>query len=131
VAAFGYWPSFHDAEIVGFELRRNDPLGQGESALSLHVRVREYEARDAGTANYHLAETRACVIHFQFRDARNISIIHINDQNVIDDIVIESCSDDSGEWLDVEVESIYGFGGSWRCTRAEVALVYGQGQREA
>lgn len=131
VVFFGYWPSFHDAEIVGFELRRNDPLGQGESALSLNVRVREFETRDVGTAKYHVAETRGCVIHFLFADAREIQITGVNDQNVIGDIAIVASSNDGVGGFDVEIEPIHGFGGSWRCSRVEVARVSDQRQREA
>ena len=119
VAAFGEWPSFHDAEILRIALDR-DPARAGLApSLQLQVRVRRSTPQGVGTADFHMALTHDFVIALSFTGITELELYGFNGQNVIDAISIHRA--EGGDTLAVEIESIYGVAASWLCTAVAVS----------
>jgi hypothetical protein len=123
VDALGTWPSFHDAEVLAFELER-PALKARASEARLKVHVTLYEARNEGTVEYHMALVKSIVVAFRFSGIRELEIFEFNHQNVVDAIVFSEVTTATGKEIAVEVPSIFGFGGKWRCRTAEVIGVF-------
>ena len=83
LAALGYWPSFHDAEIISFSLSRALPLEVGVSIAKLTVHVRQYAEVGAGTSEYELAIVKSVLVNFIFKGVSDLSLSELNHQNVI------------------------------------------------
>jgi hypothetical protein len=122
VESLGYWPTFHDAEVVRVVLERANPVEVGKASLRLAVHVRRYETRLAGTADYHLVLLSSALVHFHFEDLYELALSDFNHQNVINAISIKPVNPQS-EWLWVEVESIWGLGASFGCSMASVERI--------
>jgi len=96
----------------------------------MKVHLREYEPRDEGTAEHHLALVKNVVIDFRFTGVEALEVTDFNHQNVIDGLSVSDASQGASAKLVVEVQSIFGFGGRWQCRSAEVTGVT-QGSSEA
>ena len=123
LSALGWWPSFHDAEVINFSLSRGATADAKESEARLDVQVREYEPRHEGTAQYELVLVKNVIIRFAFAGVQDVQVEDFNFQNVIDALHIQTEATAGKPRLRVEVESIYGFGATWLCSSAMVASV--------
>jgi hypothetical protein len=124
LAALGYWPSFHDAEVLTFAISRGEKPTDYKSEAHLTVQVREYAPRHEGTAQFEMSIVKNVVITFAFTGVESLQVEDFNFQNVINSIRIEpiTASTAAGR-LRVKVESIYGFGANWLCQSAQVSEV--------
>ena len=110
---FGYWPSFHDAEILGLDLNR-----KGSSSLLVHTWEMTKEIDDKGY--YVLA--KHVVVEFIFEAVSGVSLNGFNDQNVIFQLVIEKT--DSG--FRVTLGDCYGLAGSIDAEKLSIRLTPGK-----
>jgi hypothetical protein len=125
IESLGYWPSFHDAEVISFSAERALPFKHGETAARLAVHVRQYKTVGAGTPNYEQVLHQSILIKLLFKGACELDVSDFNHQNVIDAInvtSIESNENDLANLL-VSIPSIWGFGGTFRCQSAEVESI--------
>jgi hypothetical protein len=123
ISAFGSWPCFHDAEVISFSAERELPVRKGATTARLAVHVREYTAVGEGTVDYDIKETKSVLIRFLFKGACDFEISDFNLQNVIDSIEISQVDADDPANLKVNIEPIWGFGGSLRCEVIEIEAV--------
>jgi hypothetical protein len=123
LSALGWWPSFHDAEVISFSLSRGATPDKKQSEAQLDVQVREYQPRHEGTAQYELVLIKNVVIRFAFSGVEDVQVEDFNFQNVINSLHIRTEVTEFGQQIRVEVESIYGFGATWVCSSAKVAGV--------
>jgi hypothetical protein len=77
---FGYWPSFHDAEVVRLELNRSGP-----SSLSVLTRETTGEVDQKG---YHVPAKNATV-DFMIEGISDLDLNGFSHQNVVNNIKIE------------------------------------------
>jgi hypothetical protein len=71
---FGYWPSFHDAEVLAVELHRT-----GYSKVRIHA----FEATsDVNRQGYFIC-TKHVVVGFVFEGLKNLHLEYFNGQNII------------------------------------------------
>ena len=70
---FGYWPSFHDAEVTSIELVRS-----GSSRVSVHAWeiTREVDTEDFFVCHKH------GVVNFLLEGIRELELADLNEQNV-------------------------------------------------
>ncbi len=73
---FGYVPSFHDAEIVGLDLRRT-----GQSLLRIHYFIAPYVAEHEQGGSY--VFERHTVVTFALEDIMDLQLDGFSHQNVI------------------------------------------------
>ncbi|HEV7220381.1 MAG TPA: Imm50 family immunity protein [Terriglobales bacterium] len=110
---FGYWPSFHDAEIISLHLDRN-----GRSSL----RVLTWEmTKDIGEKGYYVL-TKHALVEFNFEAVSGLSLNGFNDQNVIFGLSIEKT--DSG--FRVALYECYGLSGSIDAEKLSLCVVPGE-----
>jgi hypothetical protein len=110
---FGYWPSFHDAEIVGLHLNR-----EGVSSLRVHTWEMTKEIDEKGY--YVLA--KHIVVEFIFEAVSGLSLEGFNQQNVIFGLAIEKT--DSG--FRVTLDDCYGLTGSIEAAKMSLRLTPGK-----
>lgn len=110
---FGYWPSFHDAEIVGLHLNR-----KGSSSLRVHTWEMTKEIDDKGC--YVLA--KHILVEFIFEAVNGLNLNGFNHQNVIFGLAIEKT--DSG--FRVTLDDCYGLAGSIESEKLSFRLTPGK-----
>ena len=123
VELLGYWPTFHDAEVISFSAQRAVPGKKGATVARLAVLVRQYEAVGEGTAKYELVLRKSVLVRFVFNGGCNFELSEFNLQNVINSLTVFPAKSDEAANLHVDIESIWGFGGSLRCVSAAVEAV--------
>lgn len=123
IEALGYWPMFHDAEVISFSAERALPFKGGYSVARLSVHVRHYETVGLGTAEYEQVLRKSVLVRFVFNGACELELSDFNHQNVINSITISKVSGREDPLFLVDVEPIFGFGGSLQCSSASVEAV--------
>jgi hypothetical protein len=123
VSVFGYWPSFHDAEVIGLQLDRSgSELGHGPTlTLAIHV----FEITREVTSSGCLALRHHVLVRFRFSGVVEMAFENFNHQNVLWELSIKDIRDRQMEWIGFEVRlsTSHGLEGEYKCFRAEVASV--------
>jgi Immunity protein 50 len=122
IAALGYWPKFHDAEIILFSVARALPLKRGDTVGHLNLNVRQYISVGEGTAQYEQVLSKNVLIRFRFNEIRDVEISGFNHQNVIDSITFSRIQINDQTSIVVAIESIFGLGGSLCCSSVVVEV---------
>jgi hypothetical protein len=125
VAALGYWPTFHDAEVISVSAQRALPVAVGGARVELVVHVRKYEVRGEGTAQYEQALVKSVLASFLCTQVADLELSEFNHQNVINSLSVrnEPSPEAAGAPLVLTIEPIWGVGGTVRCARVEVSTV--------
>jgi hypothetical protein len=123
IEALGYWPSFHDAEIIEISAIRAMAGEPAATSARLRVSICEYKEIDAGTATYEMVCSKNLLIDFLFYDLHYLCFEDFNHQNVVDAIAFNLLEN---QLIEVTVASIFGIGGVIRCARVEVGDVTSQ-----
>jgi len=110
---FGYWPSFHDAEIVGLHLNR-----KGSSSLRVHTWEMTKEIDEKG---YYLL-AKHVVVEFIFEAVSGLSLNGFNHQNVIFGLAIEK----TNAGFRVTLDDCYGLAGSIEAENMSLRLTPGE-----
>jgi hypothetical protein len=108
---FGYWPKFHDSEVMEFTLHRNypdDPFME----LKLYAFESSAEQNEQGFNKL----TKQCVIDFEFRGITDNYFTDFNQQNTIVELIIEDLED----YFDVQFVPSDGMEGTISCTAIRV-----------
>jgi len=71
---FGYWPSFHDAEVISIELHRT-----GSSSIEVHT----YETNGELDATGHYANFKELAVRFLIEGISVLDLHNFNHQNVV------------------------------------------------
>ena len=123
IEALGYWPTFHDAEVISFSAERALPFKNGYSVARMAVHVRQYAAVGEGTAEYELVLRKSVLVRFLFNGACDFKLSEFNHQNVINSLTATRVEGNEAAVVQVDVESIWGFGGSLKCSSVEIEAV--------
>lgn len=107
---FGYWPGFHDAEIVSLHLNR-----KGTSSLSVHT----WEMTKEVDAKGYYVLTKHVVVEFILESVSGLTLNGFNHQNVIFGLVIEKI--DSGFRL--TLDECYGLAGILEAKKISLRLI--------
>jgi len=73
---FGYWPSFHDAEIIWIKLEREREILHGDVTIEFLVNTWELVKE-----NEQLKMNKCCLVHFAFKNCFDIKLDGFNHQN--------------------------------------------------
>ncbi len=71
---FGYWPSFHDAEVLSIELNRTE---------SSKVRVHTFQVTDEVDPKGFYICHKHCVVTFVLENITGVDLAHFNHQNAL------------------------------------------------
>ena len=113
---FGYWPSFHDAEVLELTLRR-EPAGRVSLVACIHVFEMTNQVKTDG---YFLCQKHS-IVTIAFEDADEVVAEGFNHQNALSQLRIEA-NDPDGP-LSVAFEGAYGLEASLTCRAIRVASI--------
>ena len=109
---FGYWPTFHDAEIVSLNLNRGS-----ESSLKIHAFHTCSELNERG----HYKTTKHAVVSFILDDIRDLDLMQFSSQNVISALVLSKLD----EGYSIELGCCYGLCGSFTAMNIRIEIESG------
>ena len=110
---FGYWPDFHDAEIMSLHLNR-----KGTSSLRVHT----WEMTKEVDAKGYYVRTKHVVVEFVLESVSGLTVNGFNHQNVIFGLVIEKI--ESGFRL--TLDECYGLAGILEAQNVTLRLTPGK-----
>jgi len=110
---FGYWPTFHDAEVIRLHLNRSDA-----STLALHTWETTKEVDEKGF--YVL--TKHVVVEFVMTEVVGLSLNGFNHQNVVFGLAIDRVD---GSYR-LTLEDCYGIAGTIDATDVSIRLAPGK-----
>src|ERR1043166_1467399 len=113
--AFGYWPTFHDAEVRSLILDRNSTLFENiaDAQIEVCLHALEWTRNAQPDFNHHLVEIR-------FHEVDEVELEGFNHQNAILEFRIE---DHRGVGLKMTFVPAHGLSGSFCAAKAEVLSV--------
>jgi hypothetical protein len=121
---FGYWPSFHDAEVLHVRLDRGDPPDRGGEPRrpTLEADIHVFEMTDQVTEQGFYALRKHTLVTFAFHGVDELELNGFNNQNALFGLRLEDISDRQLEVLkwSVGFESSFGLEASFMCEEAEV-----------
>ena len=129
---FGYWPTFHDAEIVELQLWRGDVYPDTKKYVFpvLTVKLHVWElTSEVDTAGY-LVLRKHTLTTLRFHDVLDLRIDGFNQQNSILELSIarKQNTEGPGRTFTVNFDPAFGMGAEFTCSRIEVvdAVAYSQ-----
>jgi hypothetical protein len=121
---FGYWPSFHDAEVVKVRLDRGDEIGpRGEATTpTLEADVHVFEMTNEVGPDGSYVLTKHTLATLAFRGIDELDLKWFNHQNVLWELGLKDISDQRLENLNwaVSFASSFGLEASFKCREVEV-----------
>jgi hypothetical protein len=111
VGAYGFWPTFHDAEVLWLQLSRRSQ-GDGRYGPILETLI-------------HVVERRHALIQLRFRGVIELDLKGFNFQNLLHGLTLKDARDwqlERVRW-DVRFESAFGVNASFQCYEIEVVRV--------
>jgi hypothetical protein len=109
---FGYWPSFHDAEVISVELYRT-----GTSCLKVHA----FRTRDEVNEHGHYVTDRHAIVSFLVEDISALSLHDFNHQNVLSGLSIKKGDDQ----FELSLGGCFGLQGSIKAALLSVYVTPG------
>jgi hypothetical protein len=106
---FGYWPSFHDAEVLRLELSRT-----GTSSIAVHTWHTTNEVDGRG---YHVMQKHV-VVNFLMDDVLGLDLDGFNHQNVIFGLRLAK----KNEGFELALDPCYGLAGTIQASKVEIRM---------
>ena len=110
---FGYWPSFHDAEVLALHLNRSSP-----STLTVHTWHPTNQVDEKG----YFGMEKHVVVDFILKEVSELNISGFNHQNVISRLTIEKLS----EGFRLTLNDCYGLAGTIEARDLSIRLTPGK-----
>jgi hypothetical protein len=122
LAVFGYWPSFHDAEVHWVRLDRASP---GDGMPSVEAVVHAFEMTSEIDANGYYVLRHHVLVHFRFHEIVDLRIEEMNNQNALFGLQILDIRDRQLERVKFEVhfDPSFGMYATFGCFSVEVLSV--------
>jgi len=123
VSIFGYWPTFHDAEVIRFSIERHADYAQGP-VVEADVYVFEITQEISPTGHYVLRHHTMATL--RFIAVANLTLEGFNNQNALMGITIQDIRERQLEGLSYEVSfaSSFGMSTTFLCRQAELVTVH-------
>ena len=109
---FGYWPSFHDAEIVSLNLERTS---------SSRLKVHTFHTVNETNALGHYRTTKHAVVCFILDEIQDLNLVQFSSQNVISALVLSK----NNEGYSIQLGCCYGLCGSLTAKSIRIELESG------
>lgn len=123
VEVFGYWPSFHDSEVVSFKLDRTGrSAGPGPS---LDVLVHAFEMTSEVDAKGYYVQRNHVLVQLRFDEIDDLDMSGFNHQNVLMDIELVDLRDqllEKNRWA-VSFNASFGCRAAFQCRNFTVVSV--------
>lgn len=121
-SVFGYWPSFHDAEVIELTMRRRHNSDHGPC---IEVMVHVFEMTNKVSSTGHFICEKHSMVLFLFRNVENLDLKDLNHQNALNSLSIKAVNEPQGDRALVKVilDSAYGLDCEFECEFVEVTSV--------
>jgi hypothetical protein len=96
---FGYWPSFHDAEVLDLKLYRTGPST---------IRVYTFETTDVVNGQGFFVCTKHVAVSFIFENVTNLQLTYFNTRNVTSELHLRQ----TREGYELTLEPCHGLEGT-------------------
>lgn len=127
---FGYWPTFHDAEIHSISLTGGvaDPCDSECESPMLDVKIHLWEITDEVTKEGWLVLAKHTLTDIRFRNVEKLELSNFNYHNCIMEMIFGLDPEDlhpigggrKPPMLTVEIEPSFGLHAIFKCESAEV-----------
>jgi hypothetical protein len=116
-AIYGYWPSFHDAQLMGLELEL--PEFDGKNVANMSIRIR-HKGQDNPKWIHPGPD---CIIEFRFLDISDVNMMlgHLSAGGWIDELIFKSKSDGRFEF---ELIPSAGVDIKFNCSSARIVSIH-------
>lgn len=114
---FGYWPNFHDAEVVELSLMRT---GESSAFPSARVKIHAFLVTSQMDDRGRYVTIDHSLVTMLFERIEGLALESFNHQNAIDRLRIEAID---GDRLAVNFEAAYGLDCAFQCRSASVLSV--------
>ena len=116
---FGYWPSFHDSELLSIYMSRS--TASGEFRPNMIAKLYAFEMTSEVTESKHYKLVKHCVIEFEFNDIDSIELDGFNHQNALNGLCFSNVDNSSDKAaISVTCEPAYGVGIDLICSSVRV-----------
>lgn len=117
---FGYWPSFHDAEVVWLRLDRGSADDSCGATVDAMIHAFEMTSEVGSDGSYVLRNHT--LVHFCFRDVVELELSGFNHQNALQGLTITDLRERQWEHIhfEISIDPAFGVGGSLQCHEVEI-----------
>lgn len=124
LAVFGYWPSFHDAEVIWLKLDRQSHV-EGSHGPTLEALVHVFESTTQVDSDGYYVPRHHHLVHLKFAEVVELQASSFNHQNVLMGLVLNDVNDQQLERVkwSVHFDSSWGVDASFECHSVEVLEV--------
>jgi Immunity protein 50 len=124
VAVFGYWPSFHDAEVLWLRVDRHF-YGDGCYGPTLETLVHAFEMTSEVAADGYYVLRHHVLVHLRFVEVVELRLDGFNCQNALMGLTLTDLRDRQMERVrwSVHFDSAFGVDSSFQCFAVEVLSV--------
>jgi hypothetical protein len=115
---YGYWPSFHDAQLVGFAIEFSE--FDGRNVANINIRIRH-----KGQDNPQWVHPGPdCIVEFECLDVsdENMVLNHFSAGGWIDDLTIKS---NSNGRIEFDLVPVAGIDIKFKCSSIRVVAIHG------
>ncbi len=124
IDAYGYFPTFHDGEILDLQLNRNSTPIEAYPTVTITFTLHGWEMTSEITPTGHYRLTKHHLIKFRFDHVDAVDLRYFNHQNVISELSIERITPPTDHALiRVEFGSCFGLEGGFRAISGSVVEV--------
>ena len=118
---FGYWPSFHDAEVHSLTLDRNDSEPSASPSLEAVIHVFEMTDR-VNDKNFFICRHHT-LVRMKFFCIDNLQLDNFNCQNSLSELAISDISDRQLETIKFEVDFLASWGVSCKFVCRTISIL--------
>ncbi len=124
IAVFGYWPSFHDAEVLWLRMDRR-PVREDVYLPTLEMMVHAFEMTSEIGPDGAYVLRHHVLVHLRFLMVDLVKFADFNHQNALYGIYFNNVCEKQLENVDFEItlEGAWGLEGSFICKAVEVVDV--------
>lgn len=116
---FGFWPSFHDSEVISINLHRS--LHGKEKGPFLTACFYAFQMTSEVDEKSFYKLIKHCVIELEFENVESVELDEFNHQNALDGVEFSNTTNFLGKpAISVVFNSAYGVGFDLKCSKVRV-----------
>ncbi|NJK93482.1 MAG: hypothetical protein HC904_17705 [Blastochloris sp.] len=117
---YGYWPSFHDAEVHSISINRDAILFEDVSDVILELVVHCFQMTQTVKEDGYFELVKHSFVHFEFKEVDDVALAHFNHQNAIYEL---GFSGNQEGRFKVSIDGAHGLDGSFTAGKGRVISI--------
>ena len=125
LAAFGYWPSFHDSEVISLLMDRRSILFDSVHNARIELVVHAFEMTTEVNEKGYFVLNKHHLVHFEFETVDEVNLKGFNHQNALMSLVFEELPTDAAgnHSFKVGLNDAFGIGGEFTSSKGRVLSI--------